>query len=70
MYSLYIIYDPHSTKYVVYAANGPALHEIIDLKHRSSHFRLDPLNTEMIVECKIGLQIQPGTGTLNTLSVF
>jgi len=43
MYLLYRIYGPHTTKYVVYAAIVTALHEIIDLKHRSPHFRLDPM---------------------------
>jgi len=45
MYLLYKVYGPHTTKYVVYAAIVTALHEIIDLKHRSPHFRLDPLKT-------------------------
>jgi len=40
MYLLYRIYGPHTTKFVVYAAIVTALHEIIDLKHRSPHFRL------------------------------
>jgi len=43
MYLPYRIYGPHTTKYVVYAAIVTALHETIDLKHRSPHFRLDPL---------------------------
>ena len=42
MYLLYRICDPRSTKYVVYAANGTALHDI-NLMHRSPHFRLEPL---------------------------
>jgi len=45
MYLLYKVYGPRTTKYVVYAAIVTALHEIIDLKHRSPHFRLDPLKT-------------------------
>ena len=36
----------NATKYVVYAAIVTALHEIIDLKHRSPHFRLNPLDTQ------------------------
>ena len=36
------IYSPHLTK-LVYATIGTALHEIIDLKHRSPWIRLDPL---------------------------
>jgi len=43
MFLLYRSYGPHTTKFVVYAAIVTAPHEIIDLKHRSPHFRLYPL---------------------------
>ena len=43
MYLLYRMYGPHTTKSDVYAAIVTALHEIIDLKHRSSQFRPYPL---------------------------
>jgi len=44
MFLLYKIYGPHTKKLVAYAAIVTALHEIVDLKHRSPHFRLYPLN--------------------------
>jgi len=44
MYLLYRNYGRHTTKYVVYADIVTAPYEIVDLKNRSPHFRLDPLS--------------------------
>jgi len=47
MYLLSRMYGPHTTKCFVYASIVTALHEIIDLKHRSPWIRLYPL----LIEC-------------------
>jgi len=49
MYLLYRIYGPHTTKFVVYASIVTALHEIIDLKHRSPWIRLYPLTMKVLL---------------------
>jgi len=51
MYLLYRMYGPHTTKFVVYASIVIALHEIIDLKHRSPCFRLYPLTMVCRLKC-------------------